>query len=69
MWSKSTGIKLLKLKLVDVYFLVLITGLPSSCSLYEKITESLWIQQRQGEIVLLSESNSNISAHLARRHL
>ena len=25
MWSKSTVIKLLKLKLVDVYFLVLIT--------------------------------------------
>ena len=32
MWSKSTGIKLLKLKLVDVYFLVLITKITTATS-------------------------------------
>ena len=34
-----------------------------------KITDSLWIQQRQGELCLLSESDSNISAYLASCHL
>ena len=45
------------------------TGFPSSCSLYEKLQTHCGSSRDKESFVLLSETNSNISAHLARRHL
>ena len=43
--------------------------IPSSCSLHEKLQTHRGSNRDKESFVLLSESNSNISAHLASCHL
>ena len=43
--------------------------IPSSCSLHEKLQTHCGSSRDKESFVLLSESNSNISAHLASCHL
>ena len=45
------------------------SAVPSSCSLQEKLQTHCGSSRDKESFVLLSESNSNISAHLASCHL
>ena len=45
------------------------SAIPSSCYLYEKLQTHCGSSRDKESFVLLSESNSNISAHLASYHL